>query len=98
MDQRALVVRLQTPFADYCEDDAAARDVILAGLSWSTDTSAGYWQGLAVEWIEQGASIDADLVEFLNVIATTERLSQELRHRARTILRRWHSDEHPFRP
>ncbi|MTV36706.1 hypothetical protein [Duganella radicis] len=96
MDQRALVVRLQTPFADYRANDAAARDVILAGLSWPTDTSAGYWQGLAVEWIEHGASIDAEMVEFLNVIATTEKLSQELRHKARRIVRRWRSDEHTF--
>jgi hypothetical protein len=98
MDQRALVVRLQTPFADYCADDAAARNVILAGLSWPTDTSAGYWQGLAVEWIEQGGPIDAELVEFLNVIATTDKLSQELRHKARRIVRRWHSDQHIFQP
>jgi hypothetical protein len=98
MDQRALVVRLHTPFADYCADDAAARDVIFAGLSWPADTLAGYWQGLAVEWIEQGAPIDVELVEFLNVIATTEKLSQELRHKARTIVRRWHSDEHTFQP
>jgi hypothetical protein len=49
MDQRALVVRLQTPFADYCADDIAARDVIVAGLSWPADTPAGYWQGLAVD-------------------------------------------------
>jgi len=98
MDQRPLVVRLQTPFADYCADDASARDVILAGLSWPADTSAGYWQGLAVEWIEQGACIDAEMVELLNVIATTEKLSQELRHKARTIVRRWHSDEHTVQP
>lgn len=41
MDQRALVVRLQTPFANYCADDDAARDVILAGLSWRIDTADG---------------------------------------------------------
>lgn len=98
MNQRALVVRLQTPFADYCAADATARDVILAALSWPTDTSAGYWQSLAVEWIEQGASVDAEMAEFLNVIAATKRLSQRLRHKARAIVRRWQSVQHAFEP
>ena len=88
MDQRALVVRLQTPFADYCADDAVARVVILAGLSWPTDTPAGYWQGLAVDWIEQGAAVDAEMTEFLKVIVATVRLPQQLRHKARAIVRR----------
>src|SRR5471030_188038 len=94
MDQRALVVRLQTSFAKYCGDDGAARDVILAGLSWPTDTPAGYWQGLAVDWIEQGAAVDAEMAELLNVIAMTEKLPQKLRHKAREIVQRWHSKEH----
>jgi len=98
MDKRALVVRLQTPFADYCEDDAVVRDIILAGLSWPNDTSAGYWQDLAVEWIEQGAAVDAEMVELLNVIAVTEKLPQKLRHKARAIVQRWHSGEHAFQP
>lgn len=98
MDQRALVVRLQAPFADYCADDATARDVILAGLSWPTDTPAGYWQGLAVDWIEQGAAVDAEMAEFLEVIATTAKLSQKLRHKVRAIVRRRQSEEKAFQP
>ena len=98
MDQRALVVLLEKPFADYCADDAAVRDVILAGLSWPTDTSAGYWQNLAVEWIEQGAAVDAEIVVLLNVIAVTEKLPQKLRHRARAIVQRSHAGEHTFQP
>ncbi|WP_233411119.1 hypothetical protein [Rugamonas violacea] len=97
MDQRALVVRLQTPFAGYCADDATARDVILAGLSWPTCTPAGYWQGLAVDWIEQGVAVDAEMAEFLEVIATTTKLPQTLRHKARAIVRRRQSEQvfHP---
>ncbi|HJV02080.1 MAG TPA: hypothetical protein VJ752_16190 [Burkholderiaceae bacterium] len=98
MNQRALVVRLQTPFADYHADDAAVRNVVLAGLSWPVDTPAGYWQGLAVGWIEQGAAVDAEMAEFLKVIATTAKLPQRLRHKARAIVRRWHSKEHAFQP
>ncbi|MCU6497610.1 hypothetical protein LPN04_07390 [Rugamonas sp. A1-17] len=98
MDQRALVVRLQTLFADYCADDAAARDVILAGLSWPIDTPAGYWQDLAVDWIEQGAAVDAEMTEFLKVITTTTKLPQKLRLKARAIVLRWHSKERAFQP
>lgn len=98
MDQRALVVRLQTPLADYCADDATVRDVVLAGLSWPTDTPAGYWQGLAVDWIEQGATVDAEVTEFLKVIATTEKLPQKLRHKASAIVRRRQSEEYTFQP
>jgi hypothetical protein len=98
MDQRTLVVRLQTPFAEYCGDDAAARDVILAGLSWPMDTPAGYWQGLAVDWIEQGSAVDAEMAELLNAIAMTEKLPQKLRHKARAIVQRWRSKEHTTQP
>ncbi|WGG53222.1 hypothetical protein [Rugamonas sp. DEMB1] len=98
MDQRALVVRLQTPFAEYCADDATARDVILAGLSWPTDTPAGYWQRLAVDWIEQGAAVDIEMAEFLEVIATMVKLPQKLRHKARAIVRRRQSEEQAFQP
>jgi len=98
MDQRALVVQLQTPFADYCRDDAAASDVILAGLCWPLDTPAGYWQGLAVDWIEQGTTVNAEMVERLDVIAVTERLPQKLRHKSRAIVQQWRSKEHAALP
>ena len=88
MDQRALVVRPQIPLVDYCADDANAREVILAGLSWPIDTPAGYWQNLAVDWIEQGFAVDDEMAEFLEVISTTAKLPQKLRHNARAILRR----------
>lgn len=94
MDQRALVVRLQSALSNHCGNDAAVREIILAGLSWPTDTPAGYWQGLAVDWIEQGATVDDEMVELLNVIAITEKLPQKLRHRARAILQRRRSKEH----
>jgi hypothetical protein len=98
MDQRALVVQLQTPFADYCGGDAAARDVILAGLSWPMDTPGGYWQGLAVDWIEQGATVDAEIAELLDVIAITEKLPQNLRYKSRAIVQQWRSKEHTAQP
>ncbi|MDM5181308.1 hypothetical protein PO883_29425 [Massilia sp. DJPM01] len=96
MDQRALIVRLEMSLADYAGADATAREVILAGLSWPTDTMSGYWQGLAVDWIEQGAAVDAEMVALVNVIATTAKLPQQLRHKAREIVRRWQSENHNF--
>ncbi|MCY0914327.1 hypothetical protein [Massilia antarctica] len=96
MDQRALIARLEMPLADYVGDDATARDVILAGLTWPTDTASGYWQGLAVDWIEQGAAVDAEMVGFVTAIATTAKLPQQLRHKARKIVRRWQSENHNF--
>jgi hypothetical protein len=89
MDQRALLVRLETQFADYRADEATARDVILAGLSWPVDTAFGYWQGLAVSWIEQGAVMDAEMARLVQAIATTKKLPQSLRHKAQAIVRRW---------
>jgi len=98
VEQRALVVQLQTLLADYCGDEAAARKVILAGLSWPMDTPGGYWQGLAVDWIEQGATVDAEMVELLDSIAVTEKLPQKLRHKSRAIVKQWRSKEHTAQP
>jgi len=90
LDQRALVVRLETPLAEYRAVDATVRDVLVAGLCWPTDTASGYWQNLAADWIEQGAPVDDEVIELVKVIAETERLPQRLRHKARAIVRQRH--------
>ena len=87
MDQRALVVRLELPLMEYRAEGATARDVLLAGLRWPADTPSGYWQGLAVDWIEQGAPVDAEVIELVKVIATTAAFPQKLRHKAQAIVR-----------
>jgi hypothetical protein len=89
VDQRALVVRLETPLSEYSGDDATVREVLLAGLCWPADTPSGYWQSLAVDWIAQGATVDAEIIELVEVIAMTVKFPQKLRHKARTIARRW---------
>ncbi|MDQ1834080.1 MULTISPECIES: hypothetical protein [Massilia] len=89
MDKRSLLVRLEVPLAQYRADDATVRDVLLAGLRWPADTPTGYWQSLAVGWIEQGAAIDTEIIEFVKLISTTAVLPQELRHKARAIVRHW---------
>ena len=70
-------------------DDATIRDALIAGLRWPVDTPSGYWQGLAVDWIEQGATVDAEMVELVRAIATTATLPQKLPHRAWAIALRW---------
>ncbi|AON53790.1 hypothetical protein Hsc_1487 [Herbaspirillum seropedicae] len=63
--------------------------MLLAGLSWPADTTSGYWQGLAIAWLEEGAHMDAALAELVRGIAATEKFPQNLRHRARTIVSRF---------
>jgi hypothetical protein len=46
-------------------------------------------------WIEQGVAVDAELVQFLGVIATTATLPQKLRHKVQAIVRR-QSEVHAF--
>lgn len=85
MDRRALVVYLESSYSAYSPVLASAREVMLAGLRWSSD----YWSGLAVAWLEEGAPIDVEIANELHKLASTEVLSQNLRHRAFSIARRF---------
>lgn len=85
MDPRALVVHLESPYATYGAVNASAREVVLAGLRWSNE----YWSGLAVSWLEQGASIDSEVARELERLASMHALSQSLRHRAFALARRF---------
>lgn len=85
MDPRALVVYLESPYSAYAPVLASVREVVLAGLRWSND----YWSGLAVAWLEQGAPIDLAIATELQKLATTEVISQSLRHRAFALARRF---------
>ena len=85
IDQRSLVVLLQLPLAGYRDVPVAAREVVVAGLRWDTD----YWPSLAVSWIEQGVPLDQELVDLLIEIGKQSRWPQQLRHKAKALVRRW---------
>jgi hypothetical protein len=80
MDIRPLLLFLETPYAGY-GGQVPAKEVVLAGLSFQSD----YWAGLAVGWLEQGATVDETIVELLNSIAETPRYSQRVRHRSAAL-------------
>jgi hypothetical protein len=80
-----LLIHLETPFIHYVPAVAPARDVLVAGLKWSTS----YWVGLAVNWVEQGAPIDEEIAAMLDMIAKTKHFPQALRHKSFAIARRW---------
>jgi hypothetical protein len=84
MDQQ-FITKLEAPLASYNLESSLVKEIILMGLTWPTE----YWANLAVGWLEQGAPLDAELVEALEKIAS-KRFSQSVRHRAFSLARRWH--------
>jgi hypothetical protein len=79
-----LLIHLETPYAKYSEQ-IPAKDVVLAGLR----SQSGYWTGLAIAWIEQGALIDKEIQDTLDDIAKRKHFAQSLRHKAFALARRW---------
>jgi len=60
-------------------------EVLRVALSWPT--AAGYWQGMALRWLEEGCS-SAGLVDELSRLKDEPGLPQSVRHRA---LRLWNA-------
>ena len=87
MDPRKLVVYLESPYEKHDPALAPVHDVLVAGLSW--DTATGYWQGLAVQWLEQGAEVDSEIAALLDQISSRKAFPQVLRHKAFAISHRW---------
>ena len=85
MDIRPLLIHLESPYASYEATLAPAREVVLAGLRWETN----YWPSLAVAWVEQGCSIDDEIHAALASVASNSNFSQNTRHRAFAICKRW---------
>jgi hypothetical protein len=86
--QQDLITKLELPLASCGLDDESIRNAILMGLTWSSE----YWADLAISWLEQGASLDAEIVMALEAINAT-RLSQNVRHRAFALARMWRRAE-----
>ncbi|WP_051962015.1 hypothetical protein [Methylobacter sp. BBA5.1] len=88
MDPRTLIINLEYPYTEHDSFEVPARNVVLAGLGWETE----YWPSLAVAWIEQGASIDKEVKEALDLIVEKKQFPQSLRHRAFALVRRWEQE------
>jgi len=84
VDSRELVVLLESPHTDVTSPELV-RGAIKAGLGWPTP----YWPGLAVRWIEDGASLDSELAKLLDAVAAKGHFPQSLRHRAFALARRF---------
>jgi hypothetical protein len=85
MDTRPLLVHLESPFAEYTSGLVPAKAVVLAGLRWETD----YWPSLAIDWLEQGCPVDDEVHDSMLAVAANLNFSQQTRHRAFTLCRRW---------
>jgi hypothetical protein len=85
MDPRKLLIHLESPYANYDASLVPVHDVLVAGLSWETE----YWSGLAVQWLEQGAEVDAEIAVLLDNVAARKHFPQSLRHKAFAMARRW---------
>jgi hypothetical protein len=83
MDPRALVIHLETPYAQYVPVLAAPELVLLAGLRWPTE----YWAGLAIGWLEQGAPVTLAVAKELKNFSAKSTNPQSLRHRAFSLAR-----------
>lgn len=88
MDPRTLIINLEYPYTEHDSCEVPARNVVLAGLGWETE----YWPSLAVAWIEQGAPIDKEVKEALDLIVDKKQFPQSLRHRAFALVRRWEQE------
>ena len=76
LDSRELLVLLDCPMRDVTSPELV-RGAIEAGLRWPPPTP--YWPQLAVRWLEEGASMDGDLVKLLDAVNNTHHFPQDLR-------------------
>src|SRR5215475_12468823 len=94
MDPRKLVLNLERPYAAFSSQAETPRDVLLAGLKWRSD----YWTGLAVAWIHQGAPIDEDVVNELELVSADKHLVQKTRQDAFVIAKKWRKGRNNSEP
>lgn len=88
MDQRALLVFLDAPYASYRPVLAPARDVVLAALRWPSHS----WANQAISWLNEGAPMDVEIAEALEALTEKKTYPQQLRHKAAAIARKWRHD------
>lgn len=83
MDARTLLLHLERPLQAYT-GIAPVVHVVMAGLEYET---SDYWPGLAVEWLEQGAPVDTNVLQALTRVSGSKHFSQRVRHRSAAVLR-----------
>ena len=71
--------------AELDTSQVSPKEVLMAALTWDTDS----WVPKALEWIDQGLQIDADVVAALERVASTKHYAQSTRHKAFAIAKRW---------
>jgi len=81
----AKLLPLEQPYSAASHDDLALRASVVAGLASGME----YWAGLAIDWIESGLPMDAELAELLLELAKRRTMPQRLRHRAFALAKRW---------
>ena len=65
--------------------DVRARDVVLAALAWPTQG----WIAPALDWLEADMALDEEIASELERVAAIGAYSQQLRHRAFRLAKRW---------
>ncbi|HTU60015.1 MAG TPA: hypothetical protein VMF89_16295 [Polyangiales bacterium] len=89
----ALLPKLEQPWMQVREqlgkslalDKAALRDALMTALACEST----YWYELAARWLEQGFPIDSEIAASVRESRDRSYLSQEYRHRALRVVRRW---------
>ena len=71
--------------AELDTSQVSAKEVLMAALTWDTDS----WVPKALQWIDQGVQIDAEVAVALERVASTKHYAQAVRHKAFGIAKRW---------
>ena len=88
MHQSELVSKLIHPLAEL-DAHIPSKAVIMAALTWPTQG----WIQAALDWIDQGALIDNEIADALELVATTKYYAQDTRHRAFAVAKRWRREQ-----
>ena len=70
--------------------DVSLSRVVVTGLSFGSD----YCFTLAAKWLEQGFPVDGEVARVVDARSSDRSLSQEVRHSAVGIVRRWERKSH----
>ena len=66
------------------------RATLMAGLFWETH----YWVDCALNWINQGAELDQEIITRLEEISANKHYPQKTRHEAFKYAKRWQRTNH----